>query len=94
MLKDFLDPAWTPITAALMTIAFGVVTLYFRWLLGNFDRLEKSIKELNTTIARWLNTHEDLDQSRHEQNLGRFERISVALARIGKDEETRQTAEI
>lgn len=43
---------------------------------GKFNKIDLDVKKL-------LDTHEDKDQFRHEANLLRFERISVALARLG-----------
>ena len=81
-MKDYLDPAITPLIAATMTIFFGMVTVYFRWLIGSFDRLEVTIKDLSKATTTWLDAHELLDQTRHEQNLLRFEKINVTLARL------------
>lgn len=88
MFKDLLDPNWAPIIASFMTIMFGLTTIFFRWLLGSFNKLNASVKELSDTITKWLDDHEELDQLRHEQNLVRFERISVSLARLGSDNGT------
>lgn len=82
-MKDYLDPAITPLIAATMTIFFGMVTVYFRWLIGSFDRLESTIKDLSRATTSWLDSHEDLDQHRHEQNLLRFEKINIALTKLG-----------
>lgn len=82
MFEAFRDPALAPILAATMTISFGTVTLYFKWLNRNFSEMNKSLKDLSNNTSRWLETHEDLDQVRHEQNLTRFEKISVSLARL------------
>lgn len=85
MFEGIKDPALSPIFASAMTISFGLVTLYFRWLTGSFKKLNLSVTDLSNTISKWLSEHEDLDQARHEQNLARFERISVSLARMGSD---------
>lgn len=85
MLETLTNPAFAPIVGATMTIAFGIVSLYFRWLNKNFSQMNASLKNLSENTSRWLEAHEDLDQVRHEQNLHRFEKISVALARLGSD---------
>lgn len=46
------------------------------WLSGRFRSVENAQREM-------LDRHEELDQSRHEENLGRFAEIKVALARLG-----------
>lgn len=54
-----------------------VMVGWLAWHLnGKFNKIDKDVKTL-------LDTHEDKDQLRHEANLLRFERISVALARLG-----------
>ena len=46
------------------------------WLSGQFRKVEKVQHAM-------LIAHEDKDQERHEENLERFGKISVALARMG-----------
>lgn len=43
---------------------------------GKFSKIDNDVQKL-------LDSHEDKDQLRHEANLVRFEKISVALARLG-----------
>ena len=62
-------------TAATITIC-GTIGGLGWWLSGRFRRIEVS----NATM---LDTHETKDQERHEENLERFSKISVALARLG-----------
>lgn len=78
------------IASSAVTIGLGVVSLYFKWLISSFKELRLSVAvnadlarrvETNTAVA--LDRHEDMDQKRHEENLYRFEKISVALARLG-----------
>lgn len=92
-MKDFFDPMTAPIVASAMTISFGMVTIYFKWLTGSFKRLEIAVNKLSETTNGLLDSHEDLDQFRHEQNLLRFEKISVALARLGSDNGTHSLKE-
>lgn len=63
----------------------GLNTLFFRWLTSSFTALKGDIKENATTYTKWLSSHEDKDQNRHEENLRRFEKISVSLAKLGSD---------
>ena len=46
------------------------------WLSGRFRSVENSQREM-------LATHEREDQRRHEENLERFKKNAVALARLG-----------
>ena len=46
------------------------------WLSGRFRKTENIHREM-------LAAHELRDQERHEENLGRFSKISVALAQLG-----------
>ena len=78
------------IISILTTFGLGVVSLYFKWLLGSFKSLQNQVAAATNTAALvekntriLLDKHEDMDQSRHEENLHRFEKISVALARMG-----------
>jgi hypothetical protein len=64
-----------------MKYAFGAggpaaVAALAWWLSGQFRKVEHA-------QAAMLGKHEKEDQKRHEENLGRFETISVALARMG-----------
>jgi hypothetical protein len=57
--------------------SFGAVGSLGWWLSGRFRSVEKATAE---TIAR----HELIDQERHEENLGRFEKINVTLASMSR----------
>jgi hypothetical protein len=46
------------------------------WLSGRFRSIE-------TAQRKMLDTHEDKDQERHEENLERFSQIGIALAVLG-----------
>ena len=86
--EEFIQPNITTIIGGLTTILVGVNSLFFRWLSTNFNELKASIKENAKDYSNWLSEHEDKDQLRHEDNLYRFEKISVALARLGSDNGT------
>lgn len=45
--------------------------------------LNSKFAKIDRDVQRLLDDHEDKDQLRHEANLIRFEKISVALARLG-----------
>ena len=62
--------------AASLGGSFSAVASLGWWLSGQFRQVEKKTEE---TIGR----HEVVDQNRHEQNLAEFQKIYVALARVG-----------
>lgn len=85
----------TTVVSISASIGLAVATLYFKWLIGSLKKLESRIDinsnltlnvEKNTRVL--LDKHEDMDQTRHEENLYRFEKISVALARLGSSNGT------
>lgn len=82
-IEDLVSSSSAPIIASAMTISFGIVSLYFKWLVGSFRKLEHSVLLTQKDFANILDHHETKDQTRHEENLYRFEKISVALARMG-----------
>lgn len=81
--------------AASLTTFVGLLGLFFKWLTSSFKRLEEGIKLIGEgailrteKTVQALGEHEDHDQRRHEENLHRFERISVALAKLGSENGT------
>ena len=79
------------IIAAIISAAVSFNILFLKWLIKTFSDLRKSIKDLTTEIHKlamesrnFLDEHEEKDQVRHEENLKRFETISVSLAKIEK----------
>lgn len=89
-LETLIDPSVSHVIAAAITASAALSGLFFKWLSGNFKRLEGSMDQLKSFAQHrtemtetLLNDHEDHDQQRHEENLHRFEKISVALARLG-----------
>lgn len=83
-LQDLTDPGIAPIVASILSIVFGLNMAFARWLIKNFADLKNEIRTVNERIVAWLDAHEHEDQRRHEDNLRRFEQISVALAKIEK----------
>lgn len=57
------------------------------WLSGRFrkseERADSRIDKLADDTRLQLNEHENRDQFRHEENLRRFEKISVGLVKLG-----------
>lgn len=78
---------WEELITPLATLGSGaiiaLVTAYFKWQSHRFHALEDLARRVETTTHQWLDTHELMDQKRHEENLYRFEKISVSLARLG-----------
>lgn len=62
--------------AATVVSCAGAVAGLGWWLSGRFRKVEIGQRAI-------LDAHEDKDQERHEENLGRFAEIKVALARLG-----------
>lgn len=83
-LQELTDPTIAPIVAAVLSIIFTLNMAFARWLVKNFSDLRTEIRIVNERIVQWLDAHENEDQRRHEDNLLRFEKISVALAKIEK----------
>lgn len=79
-----LDAIFTaPVLGAMITAAVTINLTFFRWLIGKFKLLDSEIHINRETVSKMLDSHESQDQRRHEENLYRFEKISVALARMG-----------
>ena len=64
-----------------------VMIAFLKWLGDKFDKLSRAIQETNNTTQIWLRDHEEKDQERHIDNLHRFEKIAIALAKLGSDNE-------
>jgi hypothetical protein len=86
---------FSSIVGPIITGLFGLNVFFFRWLLGSFKAVKEDIaaNNVNTVkvqdeMSRMLDIHEAKDQTRHEENLHRFESISVSLARLGSDNGT------
>lgn len=82
-LEEFIQPGIAPLVGGAVTAVVALNGLFIRWLTKSFDGLRADMKETAKIYTQWLSDHEDKDQTRHEDNLYRFEKISVALARLG-----------
>lgn len=79
LISNYLNPN-------VLTLLFGVAGIFMafsRWLAHKFKFVEDLAREFEKSTTVLLDRHEAQDQARHEENLHRFERISVALARLG-----------
>lgn len=79
LVEEITQPGVASILASVITTTVALNGLFIKWLISNFHKIEQSIKD----IALNFDKHEEHDQTRHEENLHRFEKISVALARLG-----------
>ena len=89
-MNELLQVGIGPILGFVISVLAGINTVFFRWLIYSFKELRTDIKlqevavlEIDKENKRLLKAHEDLAQERHEDNLYRFEKIAVALARMG-----------
>lgn len=87
--EDVLQPSTAPIVAAVITAAVSANMIFVKWLIQNFRDLRAELNQSYEATKRWLDVHEDHDQQRHEENLHRFEKVSVALARLGSSNGTK-----
>ena len=71
------DSGIATLIASFLASSLGITAIIFSWLRSNFENIHK-----------WLDAHEAQDQRRHEENLYRFEKISVALAKLGSSNGT------
>lgn len=81
--EEIFQPGTAPIVGAAITAVVSIQTLFTKWLISSFADLRKDIRSQGISTQEWLVAHEDKDGSRHEENLYRFEKISVALAKLG-----------
>jgi hypothetical protein len=69
------------ITSAIAT-AVSIQLWFLKWLVHSFDKLSLAIKEQGHQLHKWLMDHESKDQERHEDNLQKFEKINIQLAKL------------
>lgn len=89
-LEEFIQPSLAGILTAGITGFFALNAVFITWLMNSFSKLRHTIEKSEDVLEKTFDTHEVKDQARHEENLYRFERISVALARLGSTNGTRQ----
>lgn len=83
MVFDGLTQQSATILAGLFTGLVSAQTYILNRVNHKFDKLGFAITETTTKTQDWLKEHEEKDSERHIENLSRFEKISVALARLG-----------
>lgn len=93
--EELIQPGTAPIVGAVISGLFGINVLFFKWLMNSFSRVRDDIRTNNQSMvkiqddmSKMLDIHEAKDQTRHEENLYRFEKISVSLARLGSSNGT------
>lgn len=99
-LEELFQPGTAPIVGSLITTLVAINTVFFRWLVSSFKELRSDIRLQNVEARRvdeanqvMFQVHEDKDQERHEENLYRFEKIAVALAKLGSSNGTYEKKE-
>lgn len=80
--QDITQPGVAPLVGAAITAVVSINTMFLKWLINKFDKLSDGIINLASTHQKQIDDHEEKDQVRHEQNLKRFETISIALTRL------------
>lgn len=80
--------------SAIITLFLSVNILFMRWLSNKFRYYEDLAHAIERSAYTAMEKHEANDQARHEENLHRFEKISVALARLGSSNGTYNKKEI
>lgn len=83
MIFDSLTQQTATILAAVFTGLISVQTFILNRVNHKFDKLGTAITETTLKTQEWLREHEEKDSERHIENLSRFEKISIALARLG-----------
>lgn len=71
------------ILAAVFTALISIQTFILNRVNTKFDKLSTAIQDTNVNTHEWLKEHEEKDAERHIENLYRFEKIAVALAKMG-----------
>lgn len=73
------------IAAAVIGTVVSVNTILFGWLKSSFSELRVKMEEYYNSNRELIYENESCHKKEHLENLHRFERISVALARLGSD---------
>jgi len=84
---QFLISYAVPI-CSILTLFLAVNLGFVKWLTGKFKYYETLVKNIEATAYRLLEKHEENDQRRFEETLYRFEKVSVALAKLGAENGT------
>lgn len=87
--EAYFPQAFVTVVMGLFTVGVSIQTIFIKWLIDKFDKLGHTITDSTTSTSDWLKEHEEKDQDRHIQNLYRFEKISVALAKLGAENGTK-----
>jgi hypothetical protein len=85
--QEITQPGVAPIVGAMITAVVSINTMFLKWLVDSFRGLRKDITDLAKSHQQQIDEHEEKDQVRHEENLKRFETISIALTRLDANAE-------
>lgn len=80
--EDLTQPGSVQLISAVITGLVSLQTIFLKWLINSFRDLRTDLKQVTSTTQEWLKNHEEKDQTRHIENLKRFETIAVSLAKI------------
>lgn len=75
---------------SVITGLISVNIAVIKWLVGKFAKVSDKLDAQSLAFNKQVDDHEVKDQVRHEENLYRFEKISVALARLGSENGTHE----
>ena len=83
LFDQITQPGTSTIIASAITALVSLQTVFLKWLIDSFKDFRLDLKTQALQTMQWLTEHEEKDMIRHEENLKRFETISIALAHLG-----------
>ena len=69
--------------SAMLTFVFAFNLAIIKWLSGKFKFYEDLARSIEKNAFKMMDKHESEDQKRHDEAMLRFEKINIALARLG-----------
>lgn len=81
-LEEIIQPGTAHLVGAIITGLISLQTVFLKWLIDNFKGLRSDLSFQAKTTQDWLRDHEEKDQQRHIENLNRFEKIGIAVAKL------------
>lgn len=87
-LEAIIEPGVAAVAGSVITGLISINIAVIKWLVGKFTKVSEKLDAQCLSFNNQVDAHEAKDQARHEENLYRFEKISVALAKLGSDNGT------
>lgn len=87
-LEAIVEPGIAAMVGSVITGLISVNIAVIKWLVGKFAKVSDKLDAQYLSFNNQMDGHEVKDQARHEENLHRFEKVSVALAKLGSDNGT------